>query len=116
MTNVRFSADRMRVISTGGADHAVFQWRYLADGHTEGDIADPQHGFVDSNSEESDSDVSDVGALDSDLEQEKQVSYGRHVYREDTANIKKLMKQELGAGQKRKSGPVDSVKLEFIHG
>ena len=44
VTNVRFSADKMRVISTGGADHAVFQWRYLPDGHTEGDIADPQHG------------------------------------------------------------------------
>ena len=43
MTNVRFSADKQRVISTGGADHAVFQWRYLQDGHTEGDI-DPQHG------------------------------------------------------------------------
>ena len=43
VTNVRFSADKQRVISTGGADHAVFQWRYLQDGHTEGDI-DPQHG------------------------------------------------------------------------
>ena len=71
---------------------------------------------MDSNSEESDSDISDVGQIDSDLEQEKQVSYGRHVYREDTANMKKLMKQELGAGQKRKTGPVDSLKLEFIHG
>ena len=73
-------------------------------------------GFVDSNSEESDSDLSDVGGLDSDLEQEKQVTYGRHIYREDTKNMKKLMKEELGAGQKRKSGPVDSLKLEFIHG
>lgn len=32
MTNVRFLADKRRVISTGGADHAVFQWKFLPDG------------------------------------------------------------------------------------
>ena len=71
---------------------------------------------MDSNSEESDSDLSDVGALDSDLEQEKQVTYKRSVYREDTANMKKLMKEELGAGKKRKVAPTNSLKLEFVHG
>jgi len=57
-----------------------------------------------------------VGQLDSDLEQEKQVKYDRNVYREDTAQMKKLMKAELGAGKKRKTAPVNSLKLEFVHG
>ncbi|OPL07211.1 hypothetical protein AM593_06715, partial [Mytilus galloprovincialis] len=43
VTNVRFSHDRNRVISTGGADHAVFQWRFLPDGSTDSsDLPDPQ--------------------------------------------------------------------------
>ena len=32
VTNVRFSGDKRRVISTGGADHGVFQWRFLPEG------------------------------------------------------------------------------------
>lgn len=41
MTNVRFSHDKTQVITTGGADHAVFQWKFLADGSSE---PDPQSG------------------------------------------------------------------------
>ena len=44
MTNVRFSADKMRVISTGGADHAIFQWRFRPDGIGEDDDLPDQHG------------------------------------------------------------------------
>ena len=29
MTNVRFSSDHHHLISVGGADHAIFQWRFL---------------------------------------------------------------------------------------
>lgn len=32
MTNVRWSNDLQWVVSTGGADHAVFQWRFLPEG------------------------------------------------------------------------------------
>lgn len=32
MTNVRFISDKRRVISTGGADHGVFQWKFLPEG------------------------------------------------------------------------------------
>ena len=39
--------------------------------------------YMDSNSEDSDSDMSDAPELDSDLENEKQVRYDRNVYRED---------------------------------
>jgi D-alanine-D-alanine ligase-like ATP-grasp enzyme len=49
-------------------------------------------GFLDSNSEDSDTDISDVGDIDSDLEQEKQVRYDREVYREDAAELRKLEK------------------------
>lgn len=113
VTNVRFSHDKTRVITTGGADHAVFQWKFLADGSSD---PDPQSGFVDSNSEESDSDLSDVADMDSDLEAEKQVVYSRAIYKEDAAKIRKLTKDELQAGQKRKRGPTAGLKLQFIHG
>lgn len=32
VTNVRWSNDLQWVVSTGGADHAVFQWRFLPEG------------------------------------------------------------------------------------
>lgn len=71
---------------------------------------------MDSNSEESDSDLSDVGEVDSDVEREKQVRYGRHLYREDAAQIKKFMQEEMRAGEKRNLGPDDGLALEYVHG
>ncbi|MEQ2210696.1 hypothetical protein XENOCAPTIV_017844 [Xenoophorus captivus] len=78
VTNVRWSNDLQWVISTGGADHAVFQWRFLPEGVMNG-VLEPllQEGYADSNSGESDSDVSDVAELDSDIEQEAQTNYER---------------------------------------
>ena len=35
VTNVRFTSDRKRVITVGGADHAVFQWRFLIENEEE---------------------------------------------------------------------------------
>lgn len=69
MTNVRFSHDMMRVISVGGGDHAIFQWRYLPEG-SHGDDSDEADGgaYLESNSDESDSEASDVDELDSDIE------------------------------------------------
>ena len=32
VTNIRFTSDQRHVISVGGADHAVFQWRFLPGG------------------------------------------------------------------------------------
>jgi hypothetical protein len=32
VTNVRFTCRRDRVLSIGGADHAIFQWRFVAEG------------------------------------------------------------------------------------
>ena len=29
VTNVRFTKDKTRLISIGGADHAIFQWRFI---------------------------------------------------------------------------------------
>ncbi|XP_046338524.1 echinoderm microtubule-associated protein-like 6 isoform X1 [Haliotis rufescens] len=116
VTNVRFSADRHHVISTGGADHAVFQWRYLPEGATDDDLPEQLNAYVDSNSEASDSDLSDIGEIDSDLEREKQVRYDRNLYKEDTKNFKKLMRSDMKPGDKRSSGPTDSLRLEFVHG
>ena len=44
VTNCRFSVDRMHVITTGGADHAVFQWRFVAEGVGLDDDIPDQHG------------------------------------------------------------------------
>ena len=37
VTNCRFSADKSRVITIGGGDHAVFQWRFLPEGIADDD-------------------------------------------------------------------------------
>ncbi|KAF7252518.1 Echinoderm microtubule-associated protein-like 6 [Varanus komodoensis] len=81
VTNVRWSHDFQWVISTGGADHSVFQWRFIPEGVTNGILETiPQESGIDSHSEESDSDLSDVPELDSDIEQEAQINYIRQVY------------------------------------
>uniref|UniRef100_A0A3P8UFH2 EMAP like 6 n=1 Tax=Cynoglossus semilaevis TaxID=244447 RepID=A0A3P8UFH2_CYNSE len=92
VTNVRWSNDLQWVISTGGADHAVFQWRFLPEGVMNG-VLEPllQEGYADSNSGESDSDLSDVPELDSDIEQEAQMSYERQVYKEDLPQLRKKL-------------------------
>ena len=71
VTNVRFSHDKLRVVSVGGADHAIFQWRFFPDGvHDDeaADLPDAASGYLDSNSEDSDSEASDADELDSDVE------------------------------------------------
>ena len=77
VTNVRFMCDKHHVISVGGADNAIFQWKFISAGE-EGPAEDGS-GQVggDSDSEESNSDLSDVGALDSDVEKEQERTYER---------------------------------------
>lgn len=72
--------------------------------------------YVDSNSEASDSDISDVAELDSDVEKEKQISYDRKLDSSDLNILKSEIKNELAAGQKRKEAPTDSLRLSFVHG
>uniref|UniRef100_H3CLU3 EMAP like 6 n=2 Tax=Tetraodon nigroviridis TaxID=99883 RepID=H3CLU3_TETNG len=116
VTNVRWSSDLQWVLSTGGADHAVFQWRFLPEGVMNG-VLEPllQDGYADSNSGESDSDVSDVPELDSDIEQEAQTSYSRQlcsqVYKEDLPQLRKKLIGSL----KRQNAP-EELRLQFVHG
>lgn len=72
VTNVRFSHDQRHLISVGGADHAVFQWDFLSGEEREG-----QAGVPGSDSEESDSDISDAASLDSEVEREQEKTYDR---------------------------------------
>ncbi|XP_036071655.1 echinoderm microtubule-associated protein-like 6 isoform X3 [Oryzias melastigma] len=113
VTNVRWSNDLQWVISTGGADHAVFQWRFLPEGVMNG-VLEPllQEGYADSNSGESDSDVSDVPELDSDIEQEAQTNYERQVYKEDLPQLRKKLIGSL----KRQKAPEEGLHLQFVHG
>ncbi|KAA8578091.1 hypothetical protein FQN60_011515, partial [Etheostoma spectabile] len=113
VTTVRWSSDLQWVVSTGGADHAVFQWRFLPEGVMNG-VLEPllQEGYADSNSGESDSDVSDVPELDSDIEQEAQTSYERQVYKEDLPQLRKKLIGSL----KRQKAPEEGLRLQFVHG
>lgn len=116
VTNVRFSHDKQWVITIGGADHAVFQWKLVSPDlvNTDSDIQ-PQH-VTDSNSEESDSDLSEVADIDSDLEVEKQATYDRKVYQEDAAVLQKLSRSEIKPGEKRQGGPDRGLRLEYVYG
>uniref|UniRef100_A0A8C9CAS3 EMAP like 6 n=1 Tax=Phocoena sinus TaxID=42100 RepID=A0A8C9CAS3_PHOSS len=119
VTNVRWSHDFQWVLSTGGADHSVFQWRFIPEGVSNGLLETaPQEGGSDSYSEESDSDLSDVPELDSDIEQETQINYDRQVYKEDLPQLKQQSKEKNHAVSflKREKAPEDSLKLQFIHG
>ena len=70
VTNVRFNHDHTKVITTGGADQSIFQWRFHPDGFRDGaeGLSEAATGYVDSDDGLSDSDASDVGELDSDVE------------------------------------------------
>uniref|UniRef100_A0A8C8RE05 EMAP like 6 n=1 Tax=Pelusios castaneus TaxID=367368 RepID=A0A8C8RE05_9SAUR len=119
VTNVRWSHDFQWVLSTGGADHSVFQWRFIPESVTNGILETAsQEGGIDSYSEESDSDVSDVPELDSDIEQEAQINYDRQVYKEDLPQLKQQNKEKNQPVPflKRESAPEDSLKLQFVHG
>ncbi|XP_072031189.1 echinoderm microtubule-associated protein-like 6 isoform X3 [Amphiura filiformis] len=122
VTNVRFSHDKTRVISTGGGDHAIFMWRYNPEGIPVEETDDSGHdtGYLDSNSEDSDSDLSDAAELDSDIEREKEKDYDRAVYKDDLNQLKRIKKQQKNSGtvdgQKRNQAPSEGIRLEFIHG
>ncbi|PIK34378.1 putative echinoderm microtubule-associated protein-like 6 [Apostichopus japonicus] len=104
----------------GGGDHAIFQWRYIPKGtDNEEDLdEDLGHdtGYLDSNSEESDSEMSDVAELDSDIEKEKEMDYVRDVYKEDLNQLKRKQKEKNNTGEKRKLPPNEGIILQFIHG
>uniref|UniRef100_A0A8C4H6J2 EMAP like 6 n=1 Tax=Dicentrarchus labrax TaxID=13489 RepID=A0A8C4H6J2_DICLA len=119
VTNVRWSHDLQWVLTTGGADHALFQWRFLPESVMNGGLdINIQDSHGDSNSEESDSDVSDVPELDSDIEQETQINYDRQVYKEDLPQLQQQSrekKQQVGS-LKRQRGPAQGLRLQFVHG
>lgn len=73
-------------------------------------------GYLDSNSEESDSELSDVAELDSDIEKEKEMDYDRDVYKEDLNQLKRKQKEKNNTGEKRKLPPNEGILLQFIHG
>uniref|UniRef100_A0A3Q2YV67 EMAP like 6 n=1 Tax=Hippocampus comes TaxID=109280 RepID=A0A3Q2YV67_HIPCM len=108
VTNVRWSSDLRWLVSTGGADHAVFQWRFLPEGVTNG-VLEPllQEGYADSNSGDSDSDISDVPEIDSDIERESQHNYERQVYKDDLPQLRRKLIGSL----KRQKAPEEGLRL-----
>lgn len=117
VTNIRFSHDSNWLLSAGGADHALFQWRVLGGGNS-GDIPDgvvpnASESYVDSNSEDSDSSLSDVAELDSEIEKEREANYDRVLDKKDLRKIQKLPH----GSRKRDAAPSDtSLSLQFVFG
>ncbi|KAL7992619.1 hypothetical protein Chor_016875 [Crotalus horridus] len=119
VTNVRWSHDYQWVISIGGADHSVFQWKFIPERKLKDALhIAPQESMVDSNSEESDSDQSDIPELDSEIEQETQITYRRQVYKEDLPQLKEQCKEKrkTAASKRRERAPINSIRLHFVHG
>uniref|UniRef100_A0A8B9D2A6 EMAP like 5 n=2 Tax=Anser TaxID=8842 RepID=A0A8B9D2A6_9AVES len=119
VTNVRWSHDHQWVVSIGGADHSVFQWKFVPDRKLKDSLhIAPQESLVDSNSDESDSDQSDVPELDSEIEQETQITYRRQVYKEDLPQLKEQCKEKRksAASKRRERAPGNSIRLHFVHG
>uniref|UniRef100_A0A673XFV8 EMAP like 5 n=1 Tax=Salmo trutta TaxID=8032 RepID=A0A673XFV8_SALTR len=119
ITNARWSHDYQWVITIGGADHSVFQWKFVTDRKSKEALhIAPQETLGDSNSEESDSDQSDVPEMDSEIEQETHLTYRRQVYKEDLPQLKEQSKEKhrAVAMKKRERAPGSGLKLHFIHG
>ncbi|XP_011939019.1 PREDICTED: echinoderm microtubule-associated protein-like 5 isoform X7 [Cercocebus atys] len=119
VTNVRWSHDYQWVISIGGADHSVFQWKFIPERKLKDALhIAPQESLADSHSDESDSDLSDVPELDSEIEQETQLTYRRQVYKEDLPQLKEQCKekQKSATSKRRERAPGNSIRLHFVHG
>ncbi|XP_063080185.1 echinoderm microtubule-associated protein-like 5 [Engraulis encrasicolus] len=119
ITSARWSHDYQWVVTIGGADHALFQWRFIPERKTKDALhIAPQESLVDSNSEESDSDQSDVPEMDSEIEQETQHTYRRQLYKEDLPQLKQQcrVRRRAVALKKRERAPLSSLRLHFIHG
>ncbi|XP_053700273.1 echinoderm microtubule-associated protein-like 5 [Synchiropus splendidus] len=119
ITNVRWSHDYQWVVTIGGADHSVFQWKFVPERKSKEALhIAPQETLADSHSEESDSDQSDVPEMDSEIEQETQLTYRRQVYKEDLPQLKEQCKEKhrLTTMKKKERAPGNGVKLHFIHG
>lgn len=120
VTNVRFSADEQRVITTGGADNSIFQWRFYEAGVDEADeeslALSSANEFFD---EGTDSEDSDVGEIDSDIERETCVDeYVRCEAKEKSASVMKARQARVDSNQpvSRQTPPSTGVKLEYVHG
>lgn len=80
VTNVRFTHNQSHVISVGGADNAIFQWQFISSrGGVVDEDDDESMWGVGSEAEGTDSELSDVAPLDSDLEREGEITYDRWV-------------------------------------
>lgn len=132
VTNVCFTSKKDRVISIGGADHGIFQWRFVPEGGektprgtldreqsiVEDDLPDKYDGYLDTNSEDSDSDLSGR-EVDSDMEHEKEITYDRKIYKDDLITLKPIIKREIKEAQahvKRQARPDISLGIEFVFG
>ena len=77
---------------------------------------------MDTQTEGSDSELSDVHPLDSDVERERHKKYSRPVYKEDVAKIQQKARIETkksapaSGGQKKKEAPQDSLVLDWVFG
>ena len=100
VTNVRFNHDNEYLISIGGGDTAIFQWKYVEEG---GHKAETQM-------EEIEEQLDEVGEeYDSDLEKEKNINYEKKKHREE-----KRKEDQAAEDKKDKSNIPGDLSLEFV--
>ena len=118
VTNVRFSADETRIITTGGEDNSIFQWRFFESGLDGSDSTLPISAANEHFDEESDSDNSDVDEVDSDIERETVSEYERSEAKEKEAAVLKSRQasSDIGAPSSRSAAPTTGVSIEYVHG
>lgn len=76
--------------------------------------------YLDSDSEESDSEMSGK-EIDSDIENEKQITYDRDIYKDDLIALKPKVKEEIKKAEtelhfKRQNRPDVSLNIDFVFG
>ena len=128
VTNVRFTSDKKRLITVGGADHAVFQWSFSSgpEGQNETEEVGTSESLANgvagwSDSEGSDSELSNAGEIDSEIEREAEQSYERfvnkdaatHVFKEHNRESRLL--KDMAAGIP-KHAPSTGIALEHVFG
>lgn len=109
VTNVRFSATQDRLITTGGADHAVLQWVFHATGAAQANL------HYESGEEQSEPENSDIEEIDSDVERETKVVYDRDHYQADLKSLAVSSKPASEVASRQKA-PEHSLQIGFVHG
>jgi len=109
VTGVRFSAGGDYLMSTGGGEKSIFQWKYTCEGHEE-----PAHH---EEAEEENSPKNKAGAIDDEFAEEEQGEGDQMgATKPYTGPLSKSIPSWYKPSKKDQLGPVGSLTLNYVHG